>query len=272
MALTPKNNQDPNNPPKLSAEDEVAMREIDEAVRQDDALDFIKKYGVAIGSVLGVILLGLAGYLFWDSRTESALEADSEKLVSVLDYAQEQEWPTVDQRAGELADLENAGVRTSARFLQAGAALEQGEVTRAVELYASIAADEGAPPELRDFARVREVASNFDDREPADIIAKLKDIAVAGNPFFGSAAELTAIAHLEAGNREEAGALFSQIAKDEELPESLRSRSRQMAGLLGVDAIEDVEKLLEDEGIDPDALPGVAAPPAGPGPGAASGQ
>ena len=76
-----------------------------------------------------------------------------------------------------------------------------------------------------------------------------------GNAFFGSAAELTAIAHLEAGNRKEAGILFSEMATNEDLPETLRERARQMSGLLGVDTIDDVDQLLEDAGV--------AAPPPG---------
>lgn len=266
MASTPTNpgsTDDKQPPAKPSAEDEVIIREIDEAVRQDDATQFMKKYGVGIASVLSVVLIGLAGYLLWDSQVEAGLETDSEKLVGVLDYQQADDWASVKERSTELLDNETPGIRTSARFMQAGAALELGETDRAVELYAQIAADADAPPALRDFARVREVASNFDDREPADIIAKLKDIAVPGNAYFGSAGELVAIAHLEAGDRKQAGALFATIAKEEDLPETLRSRARQMAGLLGVDAVDDVRQLLEDEGIDPD---GVGPGPGGPAP------
>ena len=93
-----------------------------------------------------------------------------------------------------------------------------------------------------DLARVREVSVNFDTMKPADVIAQLKDLATPGNPFFGSAGELVAMAHLEAGNRAEAGKLFAAMSKDEALPETLRSRARQMAGLLGVDAIDDVAR------------------------------
>lgn len=265
MASTPTNPgaSDKKQPPaKPSAEDEVFIREIDEAVRKDDTTEFLRKYGVGIASVLAVVLVGLAGYLIWDSQVESGLEAGSEKLVSVLDYQQAEDWPSVKERSAELLDDETAGVRTSARFMQAGAALELGEIDRAVELFAQIAADPEAPPALRDFALVREVATNFDDRKPADIIAKLKDIAVPGNAYFGSAGELTAIAHLEAGDRKQAGALFATIAKEEDLPETLRSRARQMAGLLGVDAIDDVDQLLKDEGIDVGGAPAPQAPPA----------
>ena len=138
-----------------------------------------------------------------------------------------------------------------AKFLQASASIEQGESAKAVELFASIAADTEAPQSLRDLALIREVSTNFDDREPSDIIAKLEGLAVPGNPYFGSAGELVAIAHLEAGNREEAGALFSAISQDENVPETLRNRTRQMAGLMGVDAIVDVDELLEDQGTAP---------------------
>ena len=70
-----------------------------------------------------------------------------------------------------------------------------------------------------------------------------------GSPASSCAGELVAMAHLEGGNRAEAGKLFAAIAKDEELPDTLRSRARQMAGLMGVDAVVDVDKLLRDQGV-----------------------
>jgi hypothetical protein len=57
------------------------------------------------------------------------------------------------------------------------------------------------------------------------------------------------MAHVESGNRAQAGKIFAAIAKDEDQPETLRSRARQMAGLMGVDAVVDVKKLLKDEGV-----------------------
>jgi hypothetical protein len=265
VARTPKNpNPDDSDAPALSPEDEVAMREIDEAVRKDDLAGFLQKYGVAIGSVLIIFLLSFGGYLFYNLQVEAALEADSEEIVSILDYAQAEDFRSVKERTAALLDDETPGVRTSARLLHAAAALETDEPDRAIELYAQIAADQDAPQALRDLARLREVATGFDSLEPADAIARLADLAEPENPFFASAAELTAMAHLEAGNREEAGTLFAAIAKDESLPQTLRDRALQMTGQLGVDAIDDVDQLLEEQGGAPAAAPaGVpAAPPA----------
>ncbi len=251
MALNPTDpkNSDKDKQPETSAEDEVLMREIDEAVRKDDVEQFAKKYGVAIGGALALGLVAFGGYLFWDSQVEAGLEQQSESLIGALDSTQADQFEAASEKVAPLIADGSPAARTSARFLQAGAALEAEKIDEAVALFKQVADDPEAPPALRDLARIREVATNFDDREPAEVIELLKDLAVPGNAFFGSAGELTAIAHLEAGNRDQAGTLFGAIAKDETVPETLRSRARQMAGLLGVDAIEDVEKLLEDEGV-----------------------
>lgn len=251
MARTPTksdNNEKPGSPENgASREDEILMREIDEAVRQDDTVQFFQKYGVALGGAVALIIVGMFGYWWWDSTSEGALEAQSESIISALDSVEAGDFDGAEEKVAGLVDDGSSGARTIARFLQAGAALEQGEDARAVELYASVVADAQAPQALRDLALIREVSTNFDDRDPADVIAKLKGLAVPGNAYFGSAGELVAIAHLEAGNRKEAGALFSAIAQDETIPATLRNRSRQMAGLLGVDAIDDVEELLEQQ-------------------------
>lgn len=95
--------------------------------------------------------------------------------------------------------------------------------------------------------------------EPAEAVAALKPLAVPGKPYFASAGELLGHAYLDLGKRAEAGAVFAQIAKDDTAPDPLRSRARQMAGILGVDAIEDVDTLLEEQGVARDSASGDGA-------------
>jgi hypothetical protein len=235
---------------KPSHEDDILIREIDEAVRQDDALQFMRRYGLIVLGAVVAALAALGGYLLWDNNRESRMEAQSETIISALDLAGANDFRSAGEKVAPLIAEGGPAARAAARFIQAAAALEAGEDAKAAETFAAVAADPDAPQTLRDLARIREVSVNFDQMKPADVIARLKDLAVPGNPFFGSAGELTAMAHLEAGNRNEAGAMFAAIAKDEDQSETLRSRARQMAGLLGVDAIVDVTKLLKDEGVD----------------------
>jgi hypothetical protein len=233
-----------------AAEDEVLMREIDEAVRQDDLAQFASKYGKPLLGLLIAAIGAFGGYLFWDARNESELEAQSEKLVAALDQAQAGNFDSANDLAASLASESDGGAGTAAKLLQASIALQQGRNDDAVALFAQVSVDENAAPALRDLATIREITTNFGERDPDEVISRLGPLAVPGNPWFGSAGELVAMAHLEKGERQQAGTLFGEIAKSESVPQSLRSRARQMASLLGVDAVDDVDALLASQGLD----------------------
>ena len=250
MALTPTT-PDPaedKRAKRKAAEDEIALREIDDAVRQDQYADFAKTYGVPLLVVAVLGMLAFAGYLFWNSQQEAAMEENSEALVGALDQVDAGNLDTAAQTLATQIEEGSPASAASAAMLSAGLALEGGRAEEAAGLYAQVAADDDAPPALRDLARIREVAAGFDTMDKDEVIAKLEPLAQPGNPWFGSAGELVAMAYLEKGMKAEAGALFGSIAKDENVPSSLQARARQMAGLLGVDAIEDVDEVLEEQG------------------------
>ncbi len=251
MARTPTTTPAVPNP---SHEDEVLIREIDEAVREDALFQFMRDHGLKVLAVISLGVAGLGGYLVWDHYAEQKLEQQSETLIAALDAAAERDYKGAsDKVAPLLADSNSDGARAAARFMQAAAAIEQGDTAKASGLYRAIAGDESAPAVLRDLARIRDVSLNYDRMKPADVIAQLSALATPGNPYFGSAGELVAMAQIENGNRSAAGKIFAGIAKDESQPETLRSRARQMAGLMGVDAVVDVKKLLKDEGVTSEA-------------------
>lgn len=253
MALTPSRTEQSadKKAQKAAAQDEVLLREIDDAVRQDNYAQFAKRFGVPILVALLAALAAFAGYLFWQSQKEAALESESEQLVSVLDQLEAGNLAQADEAAAALAEAGDGGAAVLARMTRASIAVEQGRGAEAAEIYGAVADDADAPEALRNLARIRQVALTFDSREPSDVIATLGPLAVPGNPWFGSAGELVALAHLENGDQAKAGTLLGEIAKSDDVPESLRARARQLAGLLGVDAIEDVEELLEEQGVAP---------------------
>lgn len=242
LALNPLSKQNPDQ--RRASEEDVLMREVDEAVRQDQFADFAQRYGKPIVAAVVLGLAAFGGYLFWDHRQEAALETESETLVGALDQLQSGNFGSATERLEPLA-AEEGGAATQAALLKAGIAMEQGRNEDAAKIYAEIAADGDVPQLLRDLATVREVSATFDSLEPGEVVTRLKPLAVPGTPYFGSAGELVAMAYLDQGKNQEAGTLFASIAKDEAQPDSLRSRARQMAGVLGVDAVEDVDAVLD---------------------------
>ena len=131
--------------PTASAEDGVLIREIDEAVREDAVVDFLRNHGVKVLGGIALLIAGLGGYMVWDNYREGQLETQSEALITALDYADQQDFKSASEKvAPALADGSSAGARTAARFLQAAAALEQRDNAKATTLYKAIAADENA--------------------------------------------------------------------------------------------------------------------------------
>jgi hypothetical protein len=113
--------------------------------------------------------------------------------------------------------------------------LAKNDLKGAAAAYAAIAADMSVAQPFRDVALIRQTASEFDTLKPEQVVDRLKPLAIEGKPWFGSAGEMTAIAYLKMNKNREAGMLFAAMAKDEGVPESIRSRSVQLASVLGVD-------------------------------------
>lgn len=254
MALTPDSEQDRADKlaARRAAEQDVLLREVDEAMRKDQFGSAARRYGWMIGGALVLALAGFGGYLLWDDRREGQLEDQSDTLITTLDKL---EAGQIDQAEDDLAALAKGSSATaiSAKLARAGIALRDNRQAEAVALFDEIAADGDAPQPYRDLASIRSVAARFEQMPPQQVIDRLKPLATPGNPWFGSAGELVAMAYLKQGKQNLAGPLFAAIAKDEDVPQTLRSRTRQMAGLLGYDAVIDVDETLADMRNETDA-------------------
>ncbi|WP_126176339.1 tetratricopeptide repeat protein [Tsuneonella rigui] len=247
MALRPDNSLTPEEKRARAqaAQDDVLLREVDDAVRQDQYAEAAQRYGRPVGIAVIIALALFGGYLFWDHRQTAAQEKDSEALVSALDQVERGNLGSASTALDPIIADGGDGAKAAAQLLKAGIAMEQSKPEEAAKLYDTVAADGDAPQAMRDLATIRAVTARYDRMKPAEVVAKLKPLAVPGNPWFGPAGEIVAMAYLDQGKTAEAGTLFGAIAKDKNTPETLKSRTRQMAGLLGVDAIDDVDTVLK---------------------------
>ncbi len=227
---------------RQNAEQDVLLREVDDALRQDEMMGVFKRYGRPAAAAVALGLAGLAGYLWWGESQKQATGERGEQFTLALDAIEAGQLEAGDRQLAPLASESAGGTSAAASLMRAGIALEQGKRDEAAKLFARVSADSKAPQPFRDLATVREVAVRFDSMAPQQVVDRLKPLAVPGNPWFASAGELVGIAYLKQGKAELAGPLFAAIARDKNTPESLRARVRQLAGLLGIDAIDDVAK------------------------------
>ena len=229
------------------------MREVDEALREEQLVAAFKRYGKPVGAALAAGLLALAAYLYWDNSVKSEAAIRSEKAMIALDKVQAGQLDAAAKDFEALAKDGPDAMRTLAAMNLAAISAEQGKADEAVKRFAAISADPKAPKIYRDLATVREVTLRYDTMKPDEVVTKLKPIAVPGNAFFGSAGELLAMAYLDGGKPDQAGALFAQIGQDKNVPESVRVRVRQIASGLGYDGGVD---LPSEDASDPAAPAG----------------
>lgn len=259
MALGPQNPAKPGDDKKKKkddAEQDVFMREVDDAMREDQLYTFWERYGRWL---LGAIFLGLvafAGWLYYDDRQDNAAGLTGEEYMNALDALRRDNLDGANTALKPLADDEGSGYRAAAQMLQAGIALEKDDTKAAAAQYGKVAADEKVPQPYRDAALLRQTLVEYDQLKPQAIVDRLKPLAVPGSPWFGSAGEMVAIAYMNMDKPDLAGPLFAQIAKDETVPRSIRDRAQQMTGMFGIDTSEDVLK----EGDAPSGIVPVAQP------------
>jgi hypothetical protein len=213
---------------------EVFFREVDEEVRREKVATAARRYGVIVVVLVVIGLAAFGGSLLWRNHQKAEAGERGEALTAAMssvsagnkDAARKKLEPLVkDGKAyGALAQLTLADMQVQA-----------GQDQLAADAFMKVANDGAAPSPIRDLALIRATAIGFDKLAPAEVVKRMKPLAAPGNAWFGSAAELTAIAQMKMGQTKQAGALLAAITRDAHAPDTVKERARQLAGELGVD-------------------------------------
>lgn len=220
-------------PPDIS---DTFVREVDENLRRDQVEDFFKKNGRWLAAAVVLFLVASGGFIWWKQHQQKQNEARVEKLAQAYTDIASGKVAQAPEQFDELSKDGSKAVRATAMFARAAVALQQGDSKQATGIYQSIAGDSGFPKPYRDAALIRQTSLQFDQLQPQEVITRLQPLAKPGEPWFGTAGEMTALALIKQNKKQEAGQLFFAIAKDPGVPQTIRARAVQVAGSLGVDA------------------------------------
>jgi hypothetical protein len=234
LALTPTD--------KRAGSDEAFLREVDDAVRASDLTNIWTRYGRWLLALVVAGLLAFGGWIVYQNIQQSAADKQSEQFVDAMDKLRAGKAKEGRAKLAELFKAEQPGYRAMALMVEANLLGEEGKTKDAITIYAKVAKDSSLPQTFRDLALIRQTSAEFDTLAPQTIVDRLKPLATPGHAWFGSAGELTALAYMKMGKDNLAGPIFAKIAKQEGVPQSLRSRAQQMAGALGIDTVQVDEK------------------------------
>ena len=218
-------------------QDQAFLREVDENLRADQLADFWKRWGRLLIVALVVGLIALGGWLWWNNHSQDVAGEQGEQLQTAFNNIGAGNAAAAEKTLAELSGSRVDGYRAAALMSQAAIAVERNDAKGAAAKLAAIANDASLAQPYRDLALVKQTALEFDQLQPQAVIDRMRPLATKDSAFFGSAGEMVAISYLRQNKRADAGKLFAEIARDANVPDSIRQRAVQMAGVLGVDAI-----------------------------------
>ena len=220
-------------------ENETFYREVDEELRKEQLGSLWKRYGVLAIIALVLLLAAIGGYIWWQNRQQAEAGERGQALIAAFDDVQARRLKDVPKQLDSIAAEGSPGYRAAALLTKADVALQENNLKAAAQNFKTVADDGEMAEPYRQLALVRQTAVEFDTLPSAEVIRRLQPLAQAGSPWFGSAGEMVALAHLKQKQPARAAPIFAALAKDQTLPASIRSRAVQMASALGVDAVTD---------------------------------
>jgi hypothetical protein len=221
------------------ADNESFYREVDEELRREQMKSYWERFGKLVIAGVVLVLAAIGGFIWWQNQKEVKAGERGEQLIGAFDDIAARRKAVAVGKLDALAKSGSDGHRAAALLTKADLAIEGGDLKGAAATFKQVAEDKGLAQPYRDVALVRMTAIELDTLPPQAVVDRLKGLAVAGNPWFGSAGEMVAISYLKMNRPQQAGAIFAAMAKDKKLPDTLRSRATQMAGSLGVDAVQE---------------------------------
>ncbi len=222
------------------SETDSFIEEVTEEVRRDKLFGYLKKYGwIAV-----VVVVGAVGTTAWLEYQKAQKIAAAQALGDKILAASGQ--PTPKERATALAAIvpEAGAAAVVVQFQQAGELLGAGDKAGALAVLDGIAANSSLA-EYRDQAALKALILRGKDMDQAERASALQALAVAGEPYRPLAQEQLAVMAIEAGDKDKAISLLSELFLDSQATGALRSRASQMIIALGGEVPENPQLQLD---------------------------
>jgi len=200
------------------------FNEIDEELRGDQMRRLWSNYSGLIIAVAVLIVVGVAGWRGYEYWSQVTARADGDKYLAAIQLSAKGDYQGAEAALKTVSTSGSAGYRTLARLRGADELVLAGDPSGAVAAFDAIARESAVPVLFQNFASIRAayLALDLDDREKLE--ARVKPLAVAGNPWRHAAREILAFAAWKAGDSPAAKSWVDQIETDADTPADLTNR------------------------------------------------
>ncbi|MEM9013521.1 MAG: tetratricopeptide repeat protein [Pseudomonadota bacterium] len=211
------------------ANDESAIREVDQELAEERQWALFRKNGpIVIGGAVAILAV-VAGTQLWNARQAATSDRQALEFKNAIELLAEE--PDNGRSALDaIAEEGGTGYAALAQMQSAAALARNGDRLSAIEAFAALSEDRNAPERVRELARLRAGYLSLADGRAAvlDILGGLPEESSA-NGYF--AKEIVALSQLQDKEFDAAIASFDRLASDIATPAGVRDRAEEFAVL-----------------------------------------
>lgn len=215
------------------------FREVDEEVRQEQIITFLKRYGKYLAAVIVLAIALVAGYRYLETRQhrEHAAQGDAyDAAVALVDDAKPAEALPKLQAVSKEGGADSYGLL--ARFRVAELQNQAKDTKAAQATYDAIAADSGVDKVYRDLAAYYAASLLLESGGGPELEKRVHAMSGDDNVWHLSVEELKGLNHYKMGQRDAAVKTFKELLEKAPADSGFKLRAQQMLAVLGVPADE----------------------------------
>jgi hypothetical protein len=209
------------------------IREVDEAVRQEQWLKLWKQYGSYVTAAVLALVIGSAAAVGWRAWQEKERLEDARRYAAAQQLLRDAKPAEAAEAFGALAEDARGGYRVLARLRAAEARAQAGDPAAATAALEQLAATDEADPVYRALGELLVAQRGFADGQPGALLAELEPLVGIDGPWRYSALELRALAQMQSGDTVAARQTLDDLLADPLTPPALGRRAAELLAFLG---------------------------------------
>ncbi len=211
----------------MTAEDNSIFDEINEELKHDEFLSFLKRNSKPVTIIIGIVVVGIVFYSWWNSQKKQRLELITTNLYQEL------------YTSGKKSDaaIENLEKNAPAEIVPLISIIKSGrklvsaiDVQKPADYLLKLSQTNGLDIVWKDLALLIYCSYKLESNE--DLLKKLEILSSEGRPFRYSALERTALIYENMGQHDKAIENLSKIIDSAEAPISMKKRMQKIKNYL----------------------------------------
>lgn len=216
----------------MTNETDSFVHEVDESLRQDRVMGFLRKWGLYIIAVFVAIILAVVAWQAWRAYSTEQARGAAEAYAAAQALAREGDLDAAKSAFEPLLDTGPQVYRAMARAEYAAVLQAQGDLEGALAAFDQ-AAEQASDPVMRMSAQMRAAYIAADTGDFAALQTRLTPLIESETRFSYLARELLAIEAWEAGENDLARDTLESLTLAFDAPEALRQRAQIALSVIG---------------------------------------